>query len=287
MRLTADNPSEDIEAGVLARRRADRVPVGTGRRRHLPHDRFGRVGEAPDRLRLLVRAGPLMVRRSSSARGGFITPTGYLSTAHGLSIVTVKTGQARQLAIDGRAMQPAWSPSGCANRILGGARPERQRDIWTVAADGSDAVGGGVPVTQDSALDWSPTWSPDGRYLYFSSTRGGTMNLWRTRIDERSGRVLGEPEPITTPSRWSGCALVLARRHALAFASLDYRSTILRVPFDPVREAVVGRPSRSSRGHARSAITNCRPTASGSPLPRLACRRTCSSRASTAPNTGG
>jgi dipeptidyl aminopeptidase/acylaminoacyl peptidase len=123
-----------------------------------------------------------------------------------------------------------------------------QRDIWTVAADGSDAVGGGMPVTQDNALDWSPAWSPDGRYLYFSSTRGGTMNLWRTRIDEYSGRVLGEPEPITTPSRWSGGLSFSRDGTRLAFASLDYRSTILRVPFDPAGEAVVGPPEPIVKG---------------------------------------
>ena len=105
----------------------------------------------------------------------------------GLSIVDVKSGQVRALAINGRAMQPAWSPDGSRIAYWGVRGRTGQRDIWTVAADGSDAGGGGVPVTEDTALDWSPTWSPDGRYLYFSSTRGGTMNLWRVRIDQRSG----------------------------------------------------------------------------------------------------
>jgi Tol biopolymer transport system component len=182
------------------------------------------------------------------ARGGFVTPTAYLATTHGLSIVTVKSGQARLLPIDGRAMQPAWSPAGARIAYWGVRGQSGQRDIWTVAADGSDAVGGGVPVTQDSAVDWSPTWSPDGQYLYFSSTRGGTMNLWRTRIDERSGRVAGEPEPITTPSRWSGALSFSRDGTRLAFASLDYRSTILRVPFDLAREAVVGPPEPLVRG---------------------------------------
>ena len=30
------------------------------------------------------------------------------------------------------------------------------------------------------------------------------MSLWRVPIDEASGRLLGEPEPVTTPSTWSG-----------------------------------------------------------------------------------
>jgi Tol biopolymer transport system component len=166
----------------------------------------------------------------------------------GLSIVNIKSGQVRPLAIDLRALQPAWSPSGA--RIAYWGVPDRtgQRDIWTAAADGSDAAAGGVPVTEDSALDWSPTWSPDGRYLYFSSTRGGTMNLWRVAIDERSGRTTGAPEPITTPSTWSGALSFSRDGLRLAFASLDYRSTIMRVPFDAARGALSGPPEPMVKG---------------------------------------
>jgi len=40
-------------------------------------------------------------------------------------------------------------------------------------------------------------WSPDGRYLYFSSRRGGSMNIWRVAVDEKSGAVRGMPEAVT------------------------------------------------------------------------------------------
>ena len=51
--------------------------------------------------------------------------------------------------------------------------------------------GGGarVPVTKDAAVDWSPVWSPDGRFIYFSSDRGGAMNLWRIDVDQSTGRA--------------------------------------------------------------------------------------------------
>ena len=72
-----------------------------------------------------------------------------------------------------------------ASRI-GEAREGSQRDVWTVAASG----GAAVAVTNDAATDWNPVWSPDGRWMFFSSNRGGSMNLWRVRINEVSGAVL-------------------------------------------------------------------------------------------------
>ncbi len=43
--------------------------------------------------------------------------------------------------------------------------------------------------------DESPSWSKDGKYLYFVSNRGGAMDLWRQEIGD--GVVMGEPEPLT------------------------------------------------------------------------------------------
>ncbi len=37
-------------------------------------------------------------------------------------------------------------------------------------------------LTVDDALALSPVWSPDDRYVYFSSSRGGTMNIWRMTV---------------------------------------------------------------------------------------------------------
>ena len=80
-----------------------------------------------------------------------------------------------------------------------------QRDIWTIRADGT----GPVAVTADAPLDWNPVWSPDGNYLYFSSDRSGSRNLWRVPIDEDTGETLNEPETVT--SGVSGQAMHLDR----------------------------------------------------------------------------
>ena len=74
------------------------------------------------------------------------------------------------------------------------------------------------------------------------------MNLWRIAIDERTGVVHGDPEPVTTPSGWSGRMSFSRDGSTLAFASLEWRSTLLRQGLDPAREALVGLPTPIFKG---------------------------------------
>ncbi len=66
---------------------------------------------------------------------------------------------------------PAWSPAG--DRIAYVTRAGGRFQIVTVKVDGSDAR---QITTQGSNED--PSWSPDGRYLVFSSTRRGAPRLY-------------------------------------------------------------------------------------------------------------
>ncbi|HMA17248.1 MAG TPA: hypothetical protein VKS03_02320, partial [Thermoanaerobaculia bacterium] len=159
--------------------------------------------------------------------------------------VDVSTGK-RRLVSRGDGVAPRWSPHG--HRIAYWGLPARksQRDIFTVAADGSQSTAP-VPVTNDAEFDWSPAWSPDGRFLYFSSDRGGTMNLWRVAIEEKTGRVLGPPEPVTAPASWVSHT-TFSRDGNLLFATLAERSNLMKVGFDPGREAVVGSPVAVLKG---------------------------------------
>lgn len=81
---------------------------------------------------------------------------------------------------------PRWSPDGswiAASQWRSGGR----FDVVILDADGELVT----RVTDDRAVDASPTWSPDGRTLLWSSDRTGITNLYAAPIDEngRAGAV--------------------------------------------------------------------------------------------------
>ncbi|HKV08893.1 MAG TPA: protein kinase [Thermoanaerobaculia bacterium] len=151
--------------------------------------------------------------------------------------IDVITGARRSLDVpDG--VQPSWSPHRLRIAFWGLAQPGARRVIRTIPVDG----GAPVTVVDDAFYNWSPVWSPDGGYLYFASNRGGSMNLWRVAIDERSGQVLGDPQPVTTPSEWSALPSLSHDGSRLAFATNTSRSFVEQVSLDPQTGQVHGSP---------------------------------------------
>src|SRR5580698_3630456 len=48
-------------------------------------------------------------------------------------------------------------------------------DIWLAATDGSSTT----RLTSNPENDEAPQWSPDGKWIYFLSARGGSEQVWR------------------------------------------------------------------------------------------------------------
>jgi Tol biopolymer transport system component len=156
--------------------------------------------------------------------------------------VNVATGE-RRLVTKEDSVQPHWSPHG-VRIAYQGRRKAAQRDIWTIPAGGGEPV----EVTNDAATDWKAVWSPDGKYLYFASDRGGSMNLWRVPIEEQTGKVLSQPEAVTTPSAYTGHLSFSHDGRRMAYANVVSRANLQQVGFDPAKETVTRQPVWITQG---------------------------------------
>ena len=176
---------------------------------------------SPDGDKLVFASEPI-------SRGPFDRPT-----TSALWTVVVASGELKRLS-DGDAVQPSWSPEGRRIAYWGLVEGGAQRDLFTIPASGGEPA----TVTNDAAVDWSPVWSPDGKFLYFSSDRGGSMNLWRVPIDERSGKTQGPPEPVRAPATFVAHVSFSRDGRRLVYASTLMTQTLEIFDFDPVAGVV-------------------------------------------------
>jgi Tol biopolymer transport system component len=76
------------------------------------------------------------------------------------------------------------------------------------------------------------------------------MNLWRAPIDEPSGKVQGPPEPVTTPSPYSGHINISRDGRRLVYVQQAISRNIESIAFDPSTEQVVGERVAVAKGSA-------------------------------------
>ncbi len=168
-----------------------------------------------------------------------LDPRSRNSTVSPLMVMDADGGTPK-LLLERDAMQPHWSPHG--QRIACWANDNAgRRDIYTVAATGNKETV--VKVTSDAALDWSPVWSPDGRWLYFSSDRSGTTTLWRVAIDEASGKTRGTPQLISAPAPFAGNLSLSSDGRRLVFQTLNRSNALHRARLDLKTERITIDPT--------------------------------------------
>jgi dipeptidyl aminopeptidase/acylaminoacyl peptidase len=132
-----------------------------------------------------------------------------------LFALKVSDGSLRRLtATESAEFQPRWSPDGKAVAFMGTRRglTDLETDmedthVWVMSADGSGRREVGAVLDNRQG---SPTWSPDGRSLYFSVQERGHVRLYRLPAAEGKAEVVvGDPGRVQA---WS-----LAPSGALAY----------------------------------------------------------------------
>ncbi|HET6979334.1 MAG TPA: protein kinase [Pyrinomonadaceae bacterium] len=163
-----------------------------------------------------------------------------------LVIADVESGAQRTLC-ENDAMQPSWSPNGSRIAFWFNPPSAGRSDIATIARTGGEIE----IVTRDASTNWNPVWSPDGKFLYFASDRTGNMSFWRVPINEANGKVLGEPEAVSTPATFNRHLNFSRNGKRLIYVQTDRRANIQAVNFDRERGRTVGEPYSITRGDNR------------------------------------
>ncbi|MDI3279902.1 MAG: hypothetical protein QJR13_00830 [Bacillota bacterium] len=159
-----------------------------------------------------------------------------------------------------RFSSPAWSPDG-RQLAVAAWRQGGRRDILLLRVEAGsqvEAAGGeGLAtrrwLTDDAAVDLSPAWTPDGRYVLFSSGRSGIPNLYAVEVS--TGRLFqvtnvlyGAFAPAPAPD---GRSLVF-----LGYGPEGY--DLYQMPLDPGQWLPVG-PGKAGESEPPSAASPAGP----------------------------
>ncbi len=131
--------------------------------------------------------------------------------------------------------QPRWSPDG--SKLVFRRIEKLQSDI-AVADFESQRI---VHVTDDFIPDQDPAWSPDGRSIYFSSSRGGGINIWRMPV-AADGAPNGPAEQLTTGAGDDVQPSLHPDGRRLVFAVRGIHADLWRLPVSPETGRATGAP---------------------------------------------
>src|SRR5262249_7674126 len=132
--------------------------------------------------------------------------------------------------------KPQWSPDG---RKIVFRRIEKTKSDIVVVDVASQAM---TRVTDHNVVDLDPVGSREGREIYFSSYRGGSINLWRIPVGA-DGHASGPPDQLTTGAGEDVEPAIAPDGKSIGFGVRGINSDIWRLPVSPETGRATGDPS--------------------------------------------
>jgi serine/threonine protein kinase len=152
----------------------------------------------------------------------------------GLYMCNADGTDSRELVgVSGVPFAPRFSPDGRRLRFTVRDTNQRTSSLWEVSADGKDLH----PLLSEwnkPAQEFGGTWTPDGKYFLFESTRDHTQNIWARHEGPSFFRKAGaEPTQLTigpllfsnpTPSADGKKLFVIGQQRRFDLIGLDSKS---------------------------------------------------------------
>lgn len=113
-------------------------------------------------------------------------------------VMDVQGGAPVRITYEGRYnTAPAWSPRDNTLAFVGRADEDRSLGVYTIRADGNgqSRLGGGPNPD-------APVWAPNGRFVMYTSTQGGSRQRYMMRDDGQANHLLPASGPGCLTSQW-------------------------------------------------------------------------------------
>ena len=125
------------------------------------------------------------MRRSSALIAALLTPLPLVAQAPAKRAFTPNDWY-RLATLSAPAMSPDGGRVAFTVQTINERDDKYHREVWVVPTAGGEAVRFTSPSTESS----NPHWSPDGKFLLFTSTRpGGKGTTWMLRMDQPGGEA--------------------------------------------------------------------------------------------------
>jgi len=123
--------------------------------------------------------------------------SGDTSQNHDIWRVSTSTKQVEQITVDQLYhFDVAFSEN---NKMLYSNNRTGNYEIWVRDKNGKDEQ-----LTNNSAIDARPTWSPDAKEIIFESSRAGVINIWRKALNKPAVQITYHKDGARFPVWWYG-----------------------------------------------------------------------------------